>query len=65
MNSEVSNTVEEKKDMLSTPKFHINKSIYSIERDQNTLDTLKQNINNLINEDKSCNEEKINENKNE
>jgi hypothetical protein len=63
MNSDVSFKIEEKREMLSTPKFHINKSIYSIGRDENILDALKQNINNLLNVDNSCNEENINENK--
>ena len=63
MNSDISFKFEEKRETLSTPKFHINKSIYSIGRDENILDALKQNITNLLNVDNSCNEENINENK--
>ena len=61
MNSQVSLTSEEKKDTLSTPKFHINKSFISNEREENNLDTVKQNINSLLNVYKSTNLEKTNE----
>ena len=49
MNSQITFSSEEKKEILSTPKFRMNKSIYSLEREENTLDTLKQNINNEAN----------------
>ena len=47
--SQISFSNEEKKEILSTPKFRIDKSINSLERKENTLDTLKQNINSIIN----------------
>ena len=59
--TQISFAYDDKKDNLSTPKFRINKSIYSTERDENTLDTLKHNFNSLIHNDKSCNEEKSTE----
>jgi hypothetical protein len=46
MNSQITFSAEEKKEILSTPKFRMNKSAYSLEREENTLDTLKQNLNN-------------------
>ena len=49
MNSQITFSSEEKKEILSTPKFRMNKSVYSLEREENTLDTLKQNINNEAN----------------
>ena len=52
MNSQISFSNEEKKEILSTPKFHKNKSIYSLERDETTLDNIKQNINSIINIEK-------------
>ena len=60
MNSQISFSNEEKKEVLSTPKFHKNKSIFSIERDENTLDTLKQNINSIINIEKLNNDKNSN-----
>ena len=51
MNSQNSFSIEDRKEVLSTPKFRINKSIYSLEREENTLDTLKQNMNTIINLD--------------
>ena len=56
MNSQISFSNEEKKEILSTPKFHKNKSIYSLERDEATLDNIKQNINSIINIEKLNNE---------
>ena len=49
MNSQNSFSIEDRKEVLSTPKFRINKSIYSLEREENTLDTIKQNMNTIIN----------------
>ena len=63
MNSQISFSNEEKKEVLSTPKFHKNKSIFSIERDENTLDTLKQNINSIINIEKLNNDKNLNNRK--
>ena len=49
MNTQISFSNEEKKEGSSTPKFRINKSINSIGKEENILDTLKQNIHKLIN----------------
>ena len=48
MITQISFSNEEKKEGSSTPKFRINKSINSIGKEENILDTLKQNIHNLI-----------------
>ena len=56
MNSQISFSNEEKKELLSTPKFHKNKSIYSLEKDETILDNIKQNINCLINIEKINND---------
>ena len=63
MNSQISFSNEEKKEVLSTTKFHKNKSIFSIERVENTLDTLKQNINSIINIEKLNNDKNLNNRK--
>ena len=64
MNSQTFFAKEEKREglsTLSTPKFHRNQSIFSLEKEENTLDTLQQNINTLINiESKSNINEQIN-----
>ena len=64
MNSQISFSNEEKKEILSTPKFHKNKSIYSLERDETILDNIKQNIHNIINIEKINNDIISNNNNN-
>ena len=49
MITQISFSNEEKKEGSSTPKFRMNKSINSIGKEENILDTLKQNIHKLIN----------------
>ena len=62
MNSQNSFSKEEKKEGLSTPKFQRNLSIYSLEKEENTLDTLQQNINILVNLESKSNLDKQNNN---
>ena len=58
-------STEEIKDNLSTPKFPKNKSIYSLEKEENTLDTLRQQFDKAYNDKESLNNENINESKND
>ena len=58
-------SAEEIKDNLSTPKFPKNKSIYSLEKEENTLDTLRQQFDKAYNDKESLNNENINESKND
>ena len=62
MNSQNSFSKEEKKEGLSTPKFQRNLSIYSLEKEENTLDTLQQNINILVNIEPKSNLDEQNNN---
>ena len=66
MNSQISFCNDSKKDNLSTPKFPINKSIISSEKDRKLFDTLKKNIHDsLINEKNGNNNNEINYNESE
>ena len=65
MNPQISFSAEEIKDNLSTPKFPKNKSIISIEKEETTLDTLKQHIDKIYNDKNTLNNDNINESKNE
>ena len=58
-------STEEIKDNLSTPKFPKNKSIYSLEKEENTLDTLRQQFDKAYNDKETLNNENINELKND
>ena len=58
-------STEEIKDNFSTPKFPKNKSIYSLEKEENTLDTLRQHIDKAYNDKETFNNENINESKND
>ena len=50
MNPQMSFSTEEIKDNFSTPKFPKNKSIYALEKEENTLDTLRQHIDKAYND---------------
>ena len=65
MNPQISFSAEEIKDNLSTPKFPKKKSIISIEKEETTLDTLKQHIDKIYNDKNTLNNDNINESKNE
>ena len=52
MNSQISFCNDSKKDNLSTPKFPINKSIISSEKEEKLFDTLKKNIQDALNNEK-------------
>ena len=65
MNPQLSFSSEDVKDNFSTPKFHKNKSTNSIEKEENTLDTLKQQIDKVYNDKDTLNNDNINESKNE
>ena len=55
MNSQISFCNDSKKDNLSTPKFPINKSIISSEKEEKLFDTLKKNIQDALNNEKNEN----------
>jgi len=55
MNSQISFCNDSKKDNLSTPKFPINKTIITSEKDEKIFDTLKKNINDVLNDEKNGN----------
>ena len=65
MNPQLSFSSEDVKENFSTPKFHKNKSTNSIEKEENTLDTLKQQIDKVYNDKDTLNNDNINESKNE
>ena len=65
MNPQISFSAEDIKDNLSTPKFPKNQPAYLIEKEENTLDTLKQQIDKVYNDKDTLNNENINESKNE
>ena len=65
MNPQLSFSSEDIKDNLSTPKFPKNKSVNSPEKEENTLDTLKQQIDKVYNDKDTFNNDNINESKNE
>ena len=65
MNPQLSFSSEDIKDNLSTPKFPKNKSVNSPEKEENTLDTLKQQIDKVYNDKDTLNNDNINESKNE
>ena len=65
MNPQISFSAEEIKENTSTPKFPKIKSINSLEKDENTLDTLKQHIDKIYNDKDTLNNDNINETKNE
>ena len=65
MNPQISFSGEDIKDNLSTPKFQKNQSGYSIEKEENTLDTLKQQIEKAYNDKDTFNNDNINGSKNE
>ena len=72
MNLQISFSTDEIKDNLSTPKFPKGKSISSLEKEENTLDTIRQqidkvnndkdNLNLIINLDNNFNESKNDKN---
>ena len=65
MNPQLSFSSEDIKDNLSTPKFPKNKSLISIEKEENTLDTLKQQIDKVYNDKDISNNDNNNESKND
>ena len=65
MNPQLSFSSEDIKDNFSTPKFPKNKSVNSPEKEENTLDTLKQQIDKVYNDKDTLNNDNINESKNE
>ena len=65
MNPQISFSGEDIKDNLSTPKFQKNKPGYSLEKEENTLDTLKQQIEKAYNDKDTYNNDNINCSKNE
>ena len=65
MNPQISFSTEEIKDNLSTPTFPKNKSVYSLEKEENTLDTLRQHFDKVYNDKDTLNNENINESKND
>ena len=65
MNPQISFSGEDIKDNLSTPKFQKNQSGYSLEKEENTLDTLKQQIEKAYNDKDTFNNDNINGSKNE
>ena len=65
MNAQISFSAEDIKDNLSTPKFPKNQQVYLLEKEENTLDTLKQQIDKVYNDKDTLNNENINESKND
>ena len=65
MNPQISFSIEEMKDHLSTPKFPKNKSLNSLEKEENTLDTLKRKMDKVSNDKDTLNIDNTNESKNE
>ena len=65
MNAQISFSAEDIKDNLSTPKFPKNQQVYLLEKEENTLDTLKQQIDKVYNDKNTLNNENINESKND
>ena len=55
MNLQISFSTEEIKDNLSTPKFPKGKSISSLEKEENTLDTIRQQIDKVNNDKDNLN----------